>query len=336
MKAFVFAAGLGSRLLPLTQTLPKAMFPVMNRPILEHTLNGLLAHGIKDAVVNLHHLPETVAQHFGGGEAWGMRLTYSREETILGTAGGLKAARTFLEDGTFLAVNSDIVADIDLKKVVDYHKQKRAILTLVLIKNRNPKFFAPIATDAEGRIVQFPGVPGPRIADDGMMFTGVQVMEPEIFSHIPSQGFCGTTEKVFPKMIREGLPVYGYTHAGYWMDVGRRENYLQAHWDILDGKTAVRSGKSRTPLGGGNTIPPAFVGADCHISPNAAVGPYVILGDGCKVEDGAVVERSVCWGQAVIRNKATVRDSIIGTGVVALKNSRIVGRSAAVGAEGET
>lgn len=336
MKAFVFAAGLGSRLLPLTQTLPKAMFPVMNRPILGHTLGGLLANGVKDAIVNLHHLPETIVQYFGGGEAWGMRLTYSREETILGTAGGLKAAQAFLEDGTFLAVNSDIIADIDLKRVVAYHKQKKAVLTLVLIRNRNPEIFSPIATDAEGRIVQFPGVPGPRVADDGMMFTGVQVMEPEIFSHIPSQGFCGTTDKVFPKMIREGFSVYGYTHSGYWMDVGRRENYLQAHWDILDGKTAVRSGKDRAPLSGGNTIPPAFVGANCQISPSATVGPYVVLGDGCKVEDGAVVERSVCWRQAVIQSKATVRDSIIGMGVVALENEKIIGQSAAVGAEGET
>lgn len=330
MKALVLAAGFGTRLLPLTQSLPKPMFPVMNRPVLEHTLALLQANGIEDIVINLHHLPEKIADHFGGGESYGVRLRYSREQSILGTAGGIKAAQKFLDGETFLVVNSDILVDIDLKKVVEFHEQKNALLTLVLRKDPHPEKFAPMETDQEGRIVLFPGASTPKAAGKTtrLMFTGVQVMGPEIFSRIPEQGFCGTTEDVFPKMIEEGLPVYGYPHDGYWQDLGCREDYLQAHRDILDGKMAITSGKNSLNFGDEGITPPVLIGANCRIAPQAKVGPYAVLGDGCRVEDGAVVEHSVCWANAVIGNGATVRDSIIATGVAVGDKQKIIGQSA--------
>lgn len=318
MKAMVLAAGFGTRLLPLTQSLPKPMVPVMNRPLFEHTLSLLSAHGITDIVANLHHLPQEVTEYFGDGRSFGVRLRYSREETILGTGGGIKAAQKLLEEhdkGTFLVINSDVLAEIDLQQVMQFHKQKGSLLTLVLRRHSHPEKFESIETDPDGRITHFPGVSSAPVSDKTLMFTGIQIMEPDIFSRIPSSGFCGTTEDIFPEMIRQGLPVYGYLHSGYWSDLGDRKNYLQTHRDIFNGKTvlnrATGSGDKDNPPVGTNV----FLGKNCTISKSATVGPYVVLGNGCRVGDGAVVENTVCWKEVSIGKGTTVRHSIIGNGV---------------------
>ena len=144
MRAMILAAGFGTRLKPLTLGLPKPMFPVLNRPLLEHTLNFLSSNGIQDIIVNVHHLPEKIVEHFGDGTDFGVHLQFSREEEILGTAGGLKKAQSFLEKETFLVMNSDVLADIDLDKVLSFHKEKKSCLTLVVRKDAEPEKYEPI------------------------------------------------------------------------------------------------------------------------------------------------------------------------------------------------
>ncbi|MEC7641636.1 MAG: NDP-sugar synthase [Nitrospinota bacterium] len=332
MKAMVLAAGYGTRLLPLTEGLPKPMVPVMNHPLFEHTLSLLSTNGITDIVANLHHLPQKITQHFGDGGAFGVRLHYSIEDTILGTAGGIKAAQKLLQgngSGTFLVINSDVLATIDLKKVVEFHKQKGSILTLVLRRPSDPQRFECIKTDTNGRITHFPGVASAPVSEDTLMFTGIQIMEPDFFSRIPTSEFCGTTENVFPAMIREGLPVYGYTHADYWSDLGCREDYLQTHWDILNGKLALEGQASSLPIDHPAITPPVFVGNDCQISPSARIGPYAVLGNECQVGECATVEYSVCWDGVSIGNATTVRHSIIGSRVVVGNEVNVNGESLA-------
>ena len=338
MKAMVLAAGYGARLRPLTETLPKPMFPVMNRPMLEHTFSLLRANGMTDVVANLHHLPEKVTDYFGDGASFGVRLRYSLEETLLGTAGGIKAAQPLLEEAEdendFLVINSDILTDIDLRRVVEFHRRKRAVLTLVLRRAANPEQFERIETGADGRIIRFPGAAAAPVSEKTMMFTGIQIMSPELFARIPSTGFCGTTESVFPEMIRQGLAVYGYPHTGYWSDVGQRHSYLQTHRDILEGKIAAGgdAGSGYAGLRNGEhpaVTPPVFLGEHCRIAENARVGPYAVLGNHCEVQDGAVVEHAVCWERAVIGRHAAVRQSIVGAGVHVDANATIVDRSLA-------
>ena len=324
MRAMILAAGFGTRLKPLTIGLPKPMFPVLNRPLLEHTLNFLSSQGIQDIIVNVHHLPEKIVEYFGDGTDFGVRLQFSREEEILGTAGGLKKAQSFLEKETFLVLNSDVLADINLDSVLKLHKEKNSCLTLVVRQDDEPEKYRPIHLADDDRITRFvdASIKHPPTITQRVMFTGIQIMEPEIFSRIPTNKFCGTTEDIFPAMIEEGLPVYGYLHEKYWIDMGTRETYIQAQADALEGRLALKTSPSRNPEGP-LVVPPVHIGKDCEISNDAQVGPHAVLGDGCRVRSGAVVKNSILWEGVTISSDATVQNSIIGKSV-AIENGRQV------------
>ena len=328
LKAMILAAGFGTRLLPLTQTVPKPMVPVMNRPLLEHTVELLRSFNILDIAVNVHHLPEQVIGHFGDGSQFGVNLHFSREEKILGTAGGIKAVQGFLASGTFLVINSDIIVNIDLDRVLEFHREKRSCLTLVVREDDSPKKYDPIEIQEDGRIVHFVGASSMNIPDHTrrVMFTGIQIMEPEIFSRIPAGKFCGTTEDIFPEMIQEGLPVFGYLHDDYWIDMGNRAQYLKVHKDALDGKTRLKTGPLKKPEGS-SIVPPVFAGEDCLIDPHAKVGPYAVLGIGCRVKNNAVVENSVLGDGVTVGSDCVVRRSILGKGVTVSEKKEVIAQS---------
>ena len=311
----ILAAGFGTRLKPLTHSLPKPMFPVLNRPLLEHALNFLKNQGIQDIIVNVHHLPNKIVEYFGDGSKFGVRLKISHEEEILGTAGGLKKAQSFLEEETFLVINSDVLANIDLKQVVRFHKEKNSCLTLVVRQDAQPEKYKPIELANEGRITRFvdASIGNPPATTQRVMFTGIQIMEPEIFARIPEDKFCGTAEDVFPKMIEDDLPTYGYLQDKYWIDMGTRETYIQAQADALDGKLSLKTSSSRNPEGP-LIVPPVHIGKGCEISNDAQIGPYAVLGDGCRIRSGAVVESSILWEGVTLSSGATVQNSIVGTG----------------------
>ncbi len=327
-KAMVLAAGFGTRLRPLTQVLPKPMIPVMHQPLLAHNLNHLRAAGIRDITVNLHHLPDQVTGFFGDGNKLGIDLHYSREEKILGTAGGIKAAEKFLTGGTFIVMNSDILADVDLKRVLEFHRKKKSCLTLVVRQDAAPEKYDPIEIRQDGRIVHFIGASSMELPDETtrVMFTGIQIMEPEIFERIPHGQFYGTAQDVFPEMIRDGLPVFGFLHGGYWKDLGNRETYLEVHHDVLDGRVSVRppvlQAQASTTL-----TPPVVLGTDCKIDPKARVGPYAVLGNGCRIGAGAAIAHSVLWNDVRIEANATVSGSVLAHGVTVGKGKTVEAQS---------
>lgn len=325
MKAMVLAAGFGTRLRPLTQVLPKPMFPILGKPVLEHTLAHLARFGIRDITVNLHHLPAAVQGYFGNGETLGVNLHYSHEEAILGTAGGILKARQYLEDGPFVVINSDIITDIDLEKVMAFHQARGAAVTMVLTDGEVTGIHDPIELDENDRVVHMPGASSKNIPETTrpVTFTGVQIIEPEIFDRIPVNQFCGTTKEIYPEMIEDGRPVYGYLHTGYWQDMGTREQYLQVHKEILDGKTTLPASAPTALPAGVKIVAPVWIGKDCKIDTGATIGPYAVLGKGCVVEAGAVVKNSVCWERVQIGQNAKVENSIIATGVGVPANSKI-------------
>lgn len=311
----ILAAGFGTRLQPLTLELPKPMFPVLNRPILEHTIQLLSSQGIREIAINIHHRSEKIVEYFGDGKKFGVDLHFSTEKEILGTAGGIKKLQSFFKEEAFLVINSDVLANVDLNDVLRFHKDKNSKLTLVVREDESVEKYHPILRSEEGRIVHFLGHSiKSSERSSRVMFTGIQIMEPDIFSRIPEDIFCGTVEDVFPKMIQDELPVFGYLHEGYWIDMGTRETYLQAQTDALDGKLALKFSPSRNPEGP-LVVPPVHIGKNCEISQDAQVGPYAVLGDGCRLRSGAVVENSVLWQGATVGNNATVQNSIIGNGV---------------------
>ena len=320
MKAMILAAGFGTRLKPLTNDLPKPLFPVLNRPILEHAIHFLSTNGIKDIAINLHHKSEKIIDYFGDGKDFGVNLHFSKEEKILGTAGGIKKLQSFFKNETFLVINSDILADVDLNNVLKFHKDKKSKLTLVVRQDPNAEKYDSIQRIDEGRIVHFLGrsiknsEPTTKV-----MFTGIQIMEPEIFSRIPENKFCGTVEDIFPGMIEDELPVYSFLHKGYWIDMGTSGTYIQAQMDALDGKIPLKISPSKNTEGP-LIVPPVHIGKGCEISQDAQVGPYTVLGDGCHIRSGAVVKNSILWTEVTVGEGLTVKNSILGEGVAINKN----------------
>ncbi|KMP11778.1 hypothetical protein UR09_02345 [Candidatus Nitromaritima sp. SCGC AAA799-A02] len=313
MRAMVLAAGFGTRLQPLTRVFPKPMFPVLGRPLLAHTLDLLHSASIRDIAVNIHHLPDLIVDYFTKEHPPAhLNLHFSREEQILGTAGGIKKLQGFLEGGPFVVINSDVVTDLDLSPVMEFHQAKGSCLTLVVRQDCSPEQFDPIEICGDGRIAHFVGASSMNLPDDTtrVMFTGIQIMEPEIFQRIPEGKFRGTAEDIFPRMIDEGLPVYGYLYDGYWKDMGNRESYLQANADALDGKVKLKGISSHEPEGA-LIVPPALVGRDCRIARDVQIGPYTVIDPGCTVKSGAVIENSVLWGGVTVGAGASIKHSVI-------------------------
>ena len=311
MKALILSAGLGTRLRPLTEVPPKPLLPILNRPVLEHTLAMLERNGIQDVALNLHHLPDKIISHFGPA------LQYFREEEILGTAGAIRNCRNFLGGETFIVINGDIVSDIDLQKALAFHREKRSQVTLVVREDENPERYEPIEIDSGGKIVRFPHSEfrNPVAGTTRVMFTGAQIVEPDIFERIPPDRFCGTTDEVYPAMLNEAAPIYGYLHRGYWRDMGNREDYLLANEDALDEKIRLKGSGELNPEAH-NVMHPVIIGKNCVLSPYSQIGPYAVLGDNCQVGEGALVESSVCWNNVVVGTGAVVRESVLGQNII--------------------
>jgi NDP-sugar pyrophosphorylase family protein len=238
MKAMVFAAGLGERLRPLTDNIPKAMVPVAGRPMIEYPLLLLRHYGITEIIINLHHCGNKIEEHFGDGKALGLKLNYSREERLLDTGGGLVRARPFLDGETFFVVNSDVLIDISLRDLLAYHRKKKATVTLVLRPDALAEQYGAIESDGSGRIHRFLNCrllePKPAISNV-RMFTGVHVIEPKIFNYMDSSEPFGITRATYPKMLTSNAPLYGYTYEGFWQDLGTPERIREAEEKLQSG-----------------------------------------------------------------------------------------------------
>ena len=317
MKAMILAAGFGTRLRPLTNKVPKPMVPILNRPILEHTIHLLRTHGICDIVVNLHHLPAMITDFFSDGKEFGVNLHWSHEPEILGTAGGIKQAQQWLDGESFLVINSDVVVEIDLSKVLAFHKAKGSALTLVVREGDSPEQCDPIEVDENDRIVHIVGASSMNMPDDTtrVLFTGIQVMEPEIFDRIPENKFYGTTTDVFPGMLADELPMFVTWHHGYWKDIGTIQSYLDVHQDLLDGRMEGGLPIENNNPANGHLTQPVLIGKNCRIADTAKIGPYAVLGDNCTVGDHAVIEHSICWNDVTLGKGSHLRQSVLGNGV---------------------
>ncbi|MFQ5684536.1 MAG: NDP-sugar synthase [Candidatus Binatia bacterium] len=237
MKAMVFAAGYGERLRPLTEKLPKALVPVAGRPMIEYSLCLLRHYGIREIIINLHHLGEMIEEHLKDGKKLGLKITYSREKELLDTGGGLLQARAFLEDRPFIAINSDVMIDLPLADLFDEHRRHKATATLVLRSDRRAASYGTIATSRDSRIQSFLGHRAPRSHTVGplaeFMFTGVQYLNPRVFDYLASDssispGGFSITKSTYPKMLTQGELLYGFPFEGYWQDLGTTDRIREA------------------------------------------------------------------------------------------------------------
>ncbi len=311
-RAFVLAAGLGTRLRPLSLELPKPAWPLFDVPLAARVLRVLGAAGVKRAVVNLHHLPEVLRRRLGPWLPAGMEVAWSPEPRILGTGGALLPWREELGRGAFFLANADTYQEIDLAALAEAHREKGALATLTLWPAGED---APIEVDGSGRIVRFLDARAPGSAPGRpCAFTGLHLLEPEVLDAIPGAPCCINAD-VHRRLVARGAPVYGHLldPSAFWSDLGTPARYVGAHLELLDlGRVPPAPGvvvaQDRVLPSGAVVRAPAYLGPGCEAGPGARVGPFAVLGAGARVGAGAEVARAVVWGAAAV---GTVHDAVV-------------------------
>jgi len=243
MKAMVLAAGEGTRLRPLTNDMPKALVPVAGRPMIEYALLLLRHHGIREVIINLHHFGEQIERRLGDGRQFGLTINYSRESELLDTGGGLLKAKPFLQDESFIVINTDALIDLELANAIAFHKRQNAAVTLVLRPDVDADRYGSIDIDSKARIRRFLTTQAPASSSGPLrklMFSGVQILEPTVFDYMTAmpQKFS-TTRETYPKMLAAGEALYGFCFEGFWQDLGTAERIKEAETKLARGEARL-------------------------------------------------------------------------------------------------
>jgi len=292
----LLAAGLGTRLRPLTYELPKPMVPVLGRPVMEHILRLLAKHGFDDVVANLHYFPDLIRDRFGDGSAYGVRLVYSYEPELLGTAGGVRNVREHFGDETFLIISGDALTDIDLGALWAAHKEKGGIATLALKRVDDTSQFGVVIVAEDGRIQGFQEKPDPAEALSNLGNCGIYVFEPEIFDYFPEPEFVDWAMDVFPTLLAQDVSFYGHEFPDYWNDVGSLEEYRQGNFDALEGRVRVEMSQNGAAAPGDAEVEgPVFIGEGCEIASGVRLTGPVVIGDGSRIGENSALRDTIVW-----------------------------------------
>ncbi|MDD3267914.1 MAG: NDP-sugar synthase [Syntrophomonadaceae bacterium] len=318
MKAMIMAAGVGSRLMPLTMEIPKPMIPMVNQPLMEGTIKLLCEYGFKEIIANLHHQKQVIIDHFADGQEFGLQLGYSPEDELLGTAGGVKNCEWFLDD-CFVVISGDALTDVDLISLLSQHKKNGALATIALKEVRDVEQFGVVIIDDMGKIRQFQEKPKEEEALSRLANTGIYIFEPEIFKYIPARQFYDFGKQVFPELVKIGAPFFGVPIDSYWCDIGDLETYRQAHGDILEGKLNIKCQTLMYNSGEGKMV----LGEGSEISNEACIQGNVVIGQNCRIKAGAYISDSVIWDNSIIETGANLNSCIVG-------RSCKIGRSALI------
>ena len=235
MKAFILAAGLGTRLQSLGLDVPKVMVPIGGKPLLEHHVELFRRQGIRELFINLHHKPEAITNHFGDGSKWGVHITYSHEPQLLGTAGAVKKMEHALRDGTFFVLYGDNLVRLQFAPLVEFHRERRALATIALFESPEPWSGGVVETDGAGRVTRFVEKPDPKEISTNLISAGIFVVEPPVLEEIPAGEFYDFGKNLFPKMLAALRPLYGMKPDAYVCDVGTPERLAQARRDFEQG-----------------------------------------------------------------------------------------------------
>jgi mannose-1-phosphate guanylyltransferase len=305
MQAIVLVGGEGTRLRPLTADVPKPALTLVDRPFLAYMVEWLAAHGVEEVVLACGFLPDVLREALGEGEHDGTRLTYVVEPQRLGTAGAIRFAAEALGDrleNRFLALNGDVLADLDLTALLRAHEQRQVRATLALHPVEDTSAYGLVRTGPEGKVLEFAEKMG--AGAPGEVNAGAYVLERSVLDLIPAGRECSIEREVFPRLVGGGLGALALD--GYWMDIGTPERYLRASWDILEGRVATRV----VP-----TAPGLLVGRGARLAEGATVGPRAVISGGCSVSTAAEVRESVLLEGCVVGERARVSRSILAPGV---------------------
>lgn len=332
LTAVILVGGPGTRLRPLTDDRPKSLVPVLNRPVMEHTIAYLKRFGIEDIVLTLSYLPDAIKERLGDGSCYGVRLVYCLEEEPLGTSGAVKNAEKHI-DGTFFVLNGDIFTDLDLADMMAFHRERGATATISLSWVEDPSAFGVVETDKKRRVKRFIEKPPRAEATSHWINAGIYVLEPSVLKHIPA-GRPDMFEKgLFPRILELGAPVYGYPYRGYWLDMGTPEKYFAVNMDML-------SSRLKSPFSSASSLDydpvetidpeakvtsPALIGEGCRIGRGAKIRGPVIMGLDCLVEASASIANSILWDGVRVGAGARLDRCVIASGVTVPAGRELTG-----------
>lgn len=329
MKAMVLAAGLGTRLKPITFGIPKPMVPVIDRPAMAHLLGLVAKHGFTDAVANLHYFPDTIREYFGDGSDFGVNLEYNFEPKLLGTAGGVRAVSESLTEGgePFLIISGDALTDIDLTKLIERHKSAGGVATLTVKRVPDTREYGVVLHDENGRITGFQEKPEPEDALSDLGNCGIYVFSPEIFDYFPQSEFVDWAQDVFPVLLEKDVPFFIHEIDEYWNDVGSLKELRDGTFDALTGALELgiagtggsESVHSGTPgaLDAAELVEgPIWVGRDVKIGDGVRLQGPVVVGDGAEIGAGAAVRDSIIFPGGVVPGGTIAIGAILGQGDV--------------------
>ncbi|MEN3282582.1 MAG: mannose-phosphate guanylyltransferase [Solirubrobacteraceae bacterium] len=331
MQAVILVGGEGTRLRPLTSTVPKPVVPLVDRPFIAFMLEWLARHGVDDVVMSCGFLATAVRNVLGDGSQYGLRLRFIEEPEPRGTAGALKYAEDLLDE-RFLMLNGDVLTDIDLTAQIAQHDATGATATLALVAVEDPTAYGLVRVREDHAVEEFVEKPSADQIDTKLISAGAYVLERAVLDRIPPDRNVSIEREVWPQLIGDGL--YGFAADAYWLDIGTPERYLQGTFDILEGNVATgvaeRLGEgyiavSERVVSEGRIIPPALVDRGCMIAAGAHVGSLVVLGEGVTVGEGASIERSVVLNGAEVGPNCVLRDCIVAAGVRIGEGSTVSG-----------
>jgi mannose-1-phosphate guanylyltransferase len=344
MQAVILVGGEGTRLRPLTSTVPKPVVPLVDRPFIAYMLEWLTTHGVDDVIMSCGFLATSVRNVLGDGSAYGVRLRFVEEPDPRGTAGALKFAEELLDE-RFLMLNGDILTDLDLSAQLAQHEQTGAAATLALVPVEDPSAYGLVRTNDDRSVREFVEKPAPDQIDTNLISAGAYVLERSILDMVPAGQNVSIEREVWPRLVGEGL--YAFAQHAYWLDIGTPDRYLQGTFDIIEGR--VKTGVSERMGSGflavdedaeiaGRTIPPAVVESRAVASATAQVGPLAVIGSGVTIGDGSIVERAVVLQGAEIGRDCIVRDSIVAAGArigdrTHITHGAVLGEGVTIGAD---
>jgi mannose-1-phosphate guanylyltransferase len=312
MRAMILAAGLGTRLRPITYGMPKPMVPVLNRPVMEHAARLLARHGFTEAIANLHWFPELIEGRFGDGSGLGLDLSYSYEEQLLGTAGGVRNVADFLGD-SFLVVAGDALTDIDFGAMREFHQSHDGLVTMATKRVADTDQFGVVIADGDGRIQGFQEKPDPAEALSDLANTCIYMFRAEVFDYFPAPGtsndagpddppqFADWAKDVFPALLESDVPFYSHEINAYWNDIGNLDELRQGNLDALHGAVEVEPGapeisdgvRAGSPLDGAKVSGPVLVGEGVSIGAGTTIEGPAIVGDGCRIGEGSLLRDAI-------------------------------------------
>jgi len=324
VKALVLAGGYATRLRPISYVTPKLLFPLVGRPIIHWTLEELKSFNVKEVILAVNYLADSLRTNVGDNYK-GTRIRYSVEVTPLGTGGPIKLASHAMNlNDTFIVMNGDIVANIDLQEMLMHHRETKALVTDALYEVKDPSRFGLGMLDSTGRITRFIEKPALNQTTSHLVNAGIYLVEPEVLRMIPSERKVSIEREIFP-LLAKRRRLAGFRFSGYWFDIGSFSDYRKANFELLRKESLEGFLQERTANIAKDAVvkPPAYLGKRSVLEGTATAGPCCLIGDNCNIQRGARVSESILFKDVVVGEGSRISGCIIGSNVTVGRRVRV-------------